>query len=724
MPPPQPGRGAFRIGDWLVQPSLNQIARGETVVRLRPKVMDVLAQLAGTPGEVVSKEAILDAVWSKQYMGDTALSRAVFELREALGDDPQAPAYIETIARRGYRLVAPVAKLAAVPAEPAAPLPRRGTLWSSRRVKLAAGVAAAVTAAILAAGRLGILPRAAAPGRPVKIVVLPFENLGAPDDAYFAAGITDEISGRLVSVEGVSVVSHNSAEHYAGSKMSPSAIGKELGVDFVLGGAIRWNPDQRGSSRVLVMPKLVRVADDTEVWAETYDRILEDIFGLQSELARAVIGQIGLVARSPGGPGGNRQLTTNLGAYQAFLKGHFYADNFYRSEQDLRLGLRMHERAVELDPTFAVAWAEIAFVRATLYHAGFERSDASRAEAQRALDRALGLDATSARVHYDAGFFYYWCYRDYRRALDEFSLARKLSGDSADLRFAEAAVLRREGKWEAAIENLRAATLLDPRGWVIFRELGLTSLFLHRYADAERYLTQTIALAPDESEPYGFLAETYWSWRGDTARAGSVLASMPRSHEARPTQWLFWQDVYRGDLQAALDRLLATSFDVIDVSETWESRGLLLARAYRFLGRSEDARLELEKVRAEMERLVAQRPDDYSVVATYGLSLAALGRKEEAIRAGRRAVELVSARNDLVSTSSVGTAYAEILVMTGEPQQACAQLDALLAMPSRLSGARLRLDPAWAPARSHPCFAALLAKHSSDTGDDRAKRGR
>ncbi len=706
------GNGGFRVGEWVVRPSLNQLARAGAVTRLRPKVMDVLAFLAARPGEVVSKDEILEAVWAKQFLGDTALSRAVFELREVLGDDPQHPVYIETIPKRGYRLVAAVEPLADAPEDgrdrpPAAPARR------SRAVAIAIGAALVALAGVLAVGRFVVSGRTQPRAEQRRIVVLPFENLGAHDDAYFAAGVTDELTGRLSSVPGVSVIARNSAEHLTGMRLGQTEIGRELGADFVLGGTVRWERSGGGPNRVRITPRLVRVADDTQVWAAVYDRVLEDIFSVQSEIARSVIGEIGLVVRVPASRSDGERPTANVEAYQAFLRGNYQASSIYRSEHDLRLGLRMYERAVELDPTFALAWGEIARVRAMLYHIGFDRGEPSRAEGQRALDRAIRLDARSARVRYDAGLFYYWCYRDYGRALAEFEASRRTGGDTADLRVAEGYLYRRKGEWDKAHASLAAAAELDPRGWTVFRELGITDLYARRYEDAERNLKQAIALAPDEPEPYGFLAETYWTWRGDVRSARATLAAMPRGLEARQTRWRFWQEAYSGDRQAALDRALTGAFDVIDDSEAWDSRSLLLARAYRFLGRTEDARREFETVRVEMERLIAERPEDFSLHSALGIALAGLGREADAIREGRRGVELVTLRQDLLSTPATILALGEIYTMVGEHELACAQLRAALAMPAVTSAARLRLDPTWASLRDRPCFAALSGMKSA-----------
>lgn len=705
-------RSGLRIGDWVVRPDLNQLTRGDAVTRLRPKVMDVLAFLAARPGEVIGKDEILDAVWAKKFLGDSALARAVFELREVLGDDPQHPAYIETIPKRGYRLVAPVEPCQATAEAPAAGVRRRG---ARRPAVVATAVALLLVAAVVALAMAGRRGSSAVPRPPARIVALPFENLGAPSDAYFAAGVTDEIAGRLVAVPEIVVISPSSAARAAGSRPSPDEVGRELGVDYVLGGTVRWERGG-GQERVRVTPKLVRVSDRTQVWAAVYDRVPADIFSIQSEIARRVITEIGVAVNGRAGALSGQRPTASLEAYDAFLRGNYHAATIYRSEADLRLGLQMYERATELDPSFATAWSATARVRAILFHLGFDRHERSRAEGRRALDRALGLDAGAARVHLDAGSFYYWCERDYERALDEFSLARSTGGDSASLRSAEGFVFRRQGRWQDALRSFEAAAALDPRGWEVARELGITSLYLRRYADAERHLQRAIALAPDEPEPYGTLAETYWGWRGDTKAAGAVLAVMPRPREARQAWWLFWQRVYEGSPELALADVRRGAFEVIDGSENWGSRRLLAARALWMLGRTGEAGAEFGAVRRELEPLIAERPDDFTLHSTLGLCLAGQGRRDEAIREGRRAVELVTSRGDRVAAPTTVIMLAEIYALAGEPQAACAQLGAALRMPGVLSPARLRLDPVWASLRSRPCFAALAAAPEGDVG--------
>ncbi len=707
--------GCFCVGEWLVRPSLNQLSRGQTTVHLRPKVMDVLVLLAAHPGQVVSKEEIVNAVWAKKYLGDAVLSRAVFELRRSFGDDTLQPTFVETVAKRGYRLLAPVGPPPPSQAASGGPAPRTGRAmrW---------GVAVAGAAAVAAALGWFFLGRGA-PRSPdssvraqTRIVVLPFANLGPPEDDYFAAGITDEITGRLTSVPGIAVISRDSADHYAGSGKTDREIGRELGVDYVLDGTIRWERSGGRGSHVRIAPRLIRVGDDTQVWATAYDRVIEDIFSTQSEIARNVIAEVGIALKGPARDEIEHRPTDNIEAYQAFLRGMYHSASAYRPEQSLRLGLQMFERAVQLDPGFAVAWAEIARVRALLYLNGFDRTEGSRSEATTAIGRAVSLAPNSPRVRFNLGLYHYWFQRDFQRALDEFALAKQARGDWADIRVTEAYVLRRKGRWEEALKSLEMAAKLDPSGWSVARELGVTCLYLHRYEEAERHLKRAIALAPDEEEVYGFLAETYWGWNGDLRRARATLQAMPRAGGAWPTSWWFWQQAYEGKYKAALEETLAGPVDTIGGGATWLTKDLLLGRAYAFLGRQSEAKAAFERERARVERLLRESPDDAALHGALGLCLASLGRRDDAIREGRRAIQLVPVSEDAVTGQGSLLTLAEIYALLGESAMACEQLEELLAIPSSVSAATLGLDPRWQALRGHECFRALLARHGAPAG--------
>jgi DNA-binding winged helix-turn-helix (wHTH) protein/TolB-like protein len=293
----------FRVGEWLVRPSLNQLSRGGTVLHLRPKAMDVLVYLAARGTTVVSKDEVIKAIWAKQFLADSALSRAVCELRQALGDEAQRSTYIQTIPKRGYRLITavrqvePAMESAEPPREPA---PHRVAGDVSRRRSAPAGLSALLL--LLTAWVTGheARPSVRRVTPPLKrVLVLPFENLGPARDDYLAVGITEEITGRLSAVREFAVISSGSAARLAPLVRSTTQAAQEAGADYLLAGTVRWDREPSGRSRVRVTPRLVRVSDDTQVWAEVYDAGNQDILRVQSEIARSVVAEIGIALAEP-----------------------------------------------------------------------------------------------------------------------------------------------------------------------------------------------------------------------------------------------------------------------------------------------------------------------------------------------------------------------------------------------------------------------------------------
>ncbi len=708
------GEAGFGLSDWIVRPGLNQLSRGAQVVHLRPKVMDVLVFLADRAGKVVPKSELTDAVWAKEFLADTALTRAVFELREALGDDPRRPAYVETIPKRGYRLIAEVSR----PVRTAAPdpAPRPASRWPGRSSAVGGTwVTALLLCSLCGFGRSSNRPASAAPAPSKRVAVLPFENLGDPADAFLATALAEEIATRLATVSGVAVIARSSAERLARSGLSLREIGEALAAEYVLAGTVRWARSGAHGGRVRITPSLVRVGDGAQVWASAYDESAGEVLRVQSEVATNVIAELGVKLTGCARESLRTPPTANAAAHQAYLRGLYHANNLYRPEEDLRLGLQMYERAVELDPGYAPAWSALSILRSGMFHFGYDRSDEFRAAAKRAADRAIELDPDSAAGHASMGFYLYWCQGEFQRSLDEFAFARRTQGESTWSWAAEGYVLRRLGRWDEALASFARAETLDPALSNSAREGGLTSLCVRRYDQAELQFRRAIDLEPDQASAYEFLAQTYWLARGDTTQARLTLEAIPRPSDPWLTYWWFWQELFEGKFQAALERVETSDVGVITTSvvttgRMWDSRELMLGRAYTLVGRTADAVRAYDAARVEIERLLRGDHDDFALQSAYGLALAGTGRGAEAVRAGRKAVELMPLAKDAINGTGPILALAEIQTAVGEFDGACRELGTLLSVPGGLSVPLLELDPRWAPLRGRPCFASLVAR--------------
>jgi TolB-like protein/Flp pilus assembly protein TadD len=546
---------------------------------------------------------------------------------------------------------------------------------------------------------------AATPERKM-IVVLPFENLGPPEDEYFAAGMTEEITSRLAVVSGLGVISRTSAFQYDRTGKSMKQVGEEFGVDYVLEGTVRW-ARQADMSRVRITPQLIRVADDTHLWAEAYERVIEDIFQVQSDIAGKVIEQLGVALVEPERRAVESRPTENPEAYNAYLRGMHHARLPGFPEEDLQLALRMFQRAVELDPGFALAHARLARADSVMYHFGYDRTKERRAMARRAVDRALELAPELPEVHHALGLYHYRGHRDYERALEEFAIAEKGLPNSADVLSTIAYVYRRQDRWEEALAKLEKAIELDPMDAIKVDELGETHIFLRRYPDALHYLDRSIALAPDQVRSYELTAETYWRWKGTTEEARAVLEEMPKAETPRATRSWFRQEVYEGKYKAALERLSFSSIEVFKLVFLFHPKALLSAHAYELLNEPQLARDAYDSARVILERELLERPDDYRVHSALGIAFAGLGRKDEAIQEGRRATELYPVSKDALGGSFPVIELAVIYTMVGDHDAALDRIEYLLSIPSWISVPFLRLDPKWRSLWDHPRFKAL-----------------
>ncbi|MEE9562194.1 MAG: protein kinase, partial [Thermoanaerobaculia bacterium] len=317
------------------------------------------------------------------------------------------------------------------------------------------------------------------------IVVLPFENLGSEEEAYFAAGVTQEITSRLGSVSDLGVISRKSALRYADTDKTIQQLGEELGVGYVLEGTVRWASSPDGSSRVRITPQLIRVADDSQLWSNTYDRIIEDIFEVQSDIASRVIDELGITLLEPEQRAVESRPTENIEAYQAYLRGLEYANHPDFTELNMRLTVEMFQRASELDPSFAQAHAWLSHAQARYYWFGHDLSEARMQLARQSAAQALALDPELPKGHVAMGYVHYYGARDYDSALKEFTLAQQARPNDKDTIAAIGFIRRRQGQWESAADQFAKALELDPQDANLTIDLGGALQRLRRYEEAE-----------------------------------------------------------------------------------------------------------------------------------------------------------------------------------------------------------------------------------------------
>jgi len=548
---------------------------------------------------------------------------------------------------------------------------------------------------------------------PPRIVVLPFENLGPPEDEYFADGLTSEIINRLAVVSGLEVISRTSAMRYKDTESTISQIGEELEVDYALEGEVRWEREPEGHGRVRITSQLIRVATDSHLWSERYDRVLEDIFTVQADIAEQVIAELQATLK-PEQRAIETRPTDNMEAYQAYLLGVQYwwssAD-----ERHQRLTVEMLERAVRLDPEFAVAHAMLSEAHSRMYHHRYDftpkRLELARASAERAMDLQPGLP----EGHRALGSYYYYGFREYGRALEQFAIASETLTNDADLWMRIMGVCRRQGRWDEALEALEKWRRGDPQGYIAAVEAAITYSIMREFEKAEQETQRAISIAPDRAEAYWEAgASNYVRWDGSTERARGLLASAPSldSPEIEYTSLLL--DLYDRKPELLLVRLEDISVDVFDLQLWYAPRDLLECMCLSEMGERQRALTACSSAIEFMEGEIQTRPHDYRVYSALGYAFALLGRSGEAVRSGQRAVELMGTSKDALDGPYQGIELAKIYARVGEADRALDLIEELLSIPSDLSVGLLRLDPAWDPLRDHPRFQALLEKYDTN----------
>lgn len=545
------------------------------------------------------------------------------------------------------------------------------------------------------------------------LAVLPFENLGTPDQEYFADGLTEEVTNRLSGLSGLGVIARTSAMQYKKTAKSLQQIGSELGVGYVLQGTIRWGTSDEGGKLIRVSPALIKVSDGTQVWAQSYDAVFSDVFKMQSDIASQVAGALGITLLQPERKSLEAAHTENSEAYDLYLRGNDYAHRSYR-EQDFQIGIQMYEKAVALDPKFALAYAKLSEAHSALYWFHYDHTKERLDKAKAAVDEALRLDPSLPEAHSSLGYYYYWGFLDYDDALKELVLAQRSRPNDTRVLLGIGAVQRRQGKFELAAATMTKASELDPRSSELAFNSAQTYALLRNYPEAQRNIDNAISVAPDVVSRYTFKALYCLVSSGDTKTARTVMQQASSIAGAEDDMSVLftraWIEMFDGNYKEAFALASSKPEGPYDDQFQFIPRTELLAEIHRLMGQRDLARTNYDSARAVIEAKVKEQPDDARYHSALGIAYAGLGRKQDAIREAKLGVELLPISREAWRGTYRVRDLARIYTMVGEQSAALDLLADLLSRPSDVSGPWLRIDPTWLPLRNNPRFQKLIAE--------------
>jgi serine/threonine-protein kinase len=552
---------------------------------------------------------------------------------------------------------------------------------------------------------------------PRRLAVLPFENLGRPEDDYFADGVSDAVRGKLTALPGLAVIARTSSMQYRKTAKTPQDIARELGVRYLLTGTVRWAKSLRGNSRVEVSPELIEViaagAPESR-WQAPFDAAVGDVFQVQAEIASNVAQTLQVALGGAEHKALLARPTERLSAYDAYLRGEAASQAMNSLDPpSIQRAAALYAQAVRLDSTFATAWARLAEAEAWIY-SNAKPMPAQADVARRALDRAIKLAPGVPETQWAIGVYQSWVQGDEAAALQAFEAGLARAPTHTDLLVAAAAVERALGRWDAALARLERAQALDPRSVRVARGLSYTLLNLRRGGEARAAAARGLAIEPGTLDLIRYEILSYLG-QGNLAGAQAVLRTVAPSVDRAA---LLVHLTGFSDLQWLLDdpqqRLLLSlppkAFG--DDRATWS---WVFADTYWLRGDTARARVYADSARRVLEALLAETPLTAAPGligrrAVLGLTLAILGRRDAAIRAGEAAGAQLSVASSAFNGAWMQHQLVIIYILTNEQDRALDRLEPLLRIPYILSPGWLRVDPNFAPLRGNPRFERLLVE--------------
>ncbi len=542
-----------------------------------------------------------------------------------------------------------------------------------------------------------------------RIVVMPFRNVGAADDEYFSDGITEEITARLSSVASLGVIARTSAMQYRNTTKSVQQIGKELSVSHLIEGSVRWDRSAKGRPGVRIAVRLIKVSDGTQVWASDLTVELTQVFEVQASVAEKVVQALNMVLIEPERVRLAARPTENMTAYDFYLRGNSYYNRSWE-RNDVDSALVMYQRATEQDPKFALAWAQLGKAHAWKHRLGFDETPERLAMSREAIGKAVALGPNLPETHIAQGLYYYWGEWKFEQAIDELTKARAIQPSNAWVHLQMGNIRRRQGQWLPAVQEYERAGEFDPRFHIIWFNIGHLRQHIRQYDQAEPYLERALVLQPAFLDAHLVRIGLVIGKTGDMVKARQLFDSAVKL--IPPERWrLLGGHWITGQMQllvpSATERLsmIKAGRFGLDSSIAWLAR----AEALGELGAKDAAKATTDSAVRSLERDFARTPKVPAISAALGIAYAMQGRKVEALAAAKRAESLMS---DALDGPTWIANEARVQLMVGNRKEAMDAIELLLKIPSGVSAARLKVDPAWASLRGDPRFAQLIARGS------------
>jgi TolB-like protein/class 3 adenylate cyclase len=552
---------------------------------------------------------------------------------------------------------------------------------------------------------------AVASGFPEKsIAVLPFENLSAEkENVYFADGVQNEILTNLAKIADLRIISRVSVMQYkSGVARNLREIGQQLGVTNVVEGSV-----QRFGNRVRVNAQLVDTRTDRQLWGQTYDRNLADVFAIQSEIAKAIAEQLQAKLSPREQNAIEHPPTSDITAFDLYTQAQNLLLTSFSSAARAKLlqAADLLNQTIARDPAFFQAYCQLAHTHDLLYFLGLDHTPARLASAEAAIQAAFRLRPDAGETHLARAKNLYWGYRDYGSALAELEVARQTLPNDPRIFELTGYIQRRQGRWEESTRNIERAIDLDPRNFFTLQQIAISYGVLRRYAEETSVLDRALTIEPNDVNTKVALASIQFHWKADTGPLHQAIDSIRATNPgALPNVANDWLSCALAERDVVVAQNALNAFGEIPLTDyaVHLNRPLMEGVIARMMKDDGKARAAFTAARAEQEKTIQSQPNYGPALCALGLIDAGLGRKKEALREGRRAVELLPVKKDAINGPLMIEYLAMIAAWTGEKDLACEQLAIAIRPPSTVSYGQLKRLPFWDPLRGDPCFEKIV----------------